>query len=131
MQTQRTKPILITLLIAAFGLSSQAATYKEVGGVVVVEAEHFDSRETAQDNDHHYAIAPDELSADEAAAAPGQYLNARGGKYMVVLPDSGENRNSTDLQPLGPHIDFKVQITTTGEYQLYVRDAAYDGASDS
>ncbi len=120
----------MALLIAAFG-TARAAIYKEVGGVVVVEAEHFDSRTKAEDNDHEYKIAPDELSSDEAGAAPGQYLNARGGKYMVVLPDSGENRNNTDSQAIGPRLDFKVEITTTGEYQLYIRDAAYDGGSDS
>ena len=132
MQLLKTKPILIALFTAAFGLSAQAAAiYNEVGGIVVVEAEHFDSRTKAEDNDHEFKIAPDELSTDEAAAAAGQYLNARGGKYMVVMPDSGENRNNTDLQAVGPHMDFKVQITTTGEYQLYIRDAGYDGGSDS
>src|SRR5207302_10600282 len=108
-----------------------AATYKEVGGVVVVEAEHFDSRQTAQDNDHHWAIAPDELTADEAALPPGQYLNARGDKYLVVLPESNENRSNTDAQGLGPSADYKVQINTTGDYTLYIRDTGYDGASDS
>ena len=87
MQLLKTKPILIALFTAAFGLSAQAAAiYNEVGGIVVVEAEHFDSRTKAEDNDHEFKIAPDELSADEAAAAAGQYLNARGGKYMVVMP---------------------------------------------
>src|SRR5262245_37143077 len=104
----KTKPTLVALLIAAFGLSARAAIYKEVGGIVVVEAEHFDTRTQAEDNDHHYALAPDELTSDEAGAAPGQYLNARGGKYMVVEPDSGENRNNTDAQAIGPHMDFKV-----------------------
>src|SRR5262245_3220956 len=116
MQLSKTKPILIALLATAFGFGARAAIYNEVAGVVVVEAEHFDSRAQAEDNDHQYKIAPDELSEAEAGAAPGQYINARGGKYMVVLPDSGENRNNTDLQAVGPHIDFKVQINTTGEY---------------
>ena len=124
--------LLLSLLgMGVSSLFSHAATYKEVGGRVVVEAEHFDSRAPAEDNDHHYAIAPDELTDAEASAPPGQYQSARGGKYMVLLPDSGENRNSSDLQAVGPHLDFKVQITTTGEYQLYIRSAGYDGASDS
>src|SRR5262249_47498026 len=131
MQLQKTKPILIALLMAAFGLSARAAIYKEVGGVVVVEAEHFDSRTKATDDDHEWKIAPDELSGDEAGAPAGQYQNARGGKYMVVLPDSGQNRNSTDLQGVGPFMDYKVQISTTGDYTLYLRDIGYDGASDS
>src|SRR5216684_3267509 len=90
---------ILSLLIASW--SAKAVTFKEVGGVVVVEAEHFDSRKAATDDDHHYVLAPDELTADELAAPSGQYLNARGGKYMVVLPDSpggGQNRNNPDLQ---------------------------------
>jgi len=41
---------LIVLAISAFGL--EAAIYKESGGIVVVEAEHFDSRTTNADNHH-------------------------------------------------------------------------------
>lgn len=122
-------------LLVAFGCHYVSAKiYNEVGGVVVVEAEHFDSRAAAEDetdNPHQYKLAPDELTPEEADARPGQYENARGGKYMVLLPDSGQNRNNADLQAVGPHIDFKVQINTPGEYQFYIRDAGYDGGSDS
>src|SRR5438034_11086746 len=106
----RTKPLVISLLVAGLAFTGQAATYKEIGGFVVVEGEHFDSRTPATDNDHHWAIAPDELTTDEKAAPSGQYQHARGGKYMVCLPDSpggGENRNNADLQAAGPFMDFK------------------------
>ena len=66
MHLLKPKPLLITLLAAGLGFNARAATYKEVGGIVVVEAEHFDSRVQAQDNDHAYKIAPYELTADEA-----------------------------------------------------------------
>src|SRR5439155_6086137 len=102
--------------------------------VVVVEAEHFDSRQPAQDDDHQWVLAPDELSPDDLSQPWGQYLNARGAKYLVVLPDTpggGLNRNNPDLQALSPTADYKVEITTTGEYTLYIRDSAYDGSSDS
>src|ERR1051326_973026 len=113
------------------GWKTPAGTYQEIGGIVVVEAEHFDSRQTAQDNDHHWAIAPDELSPDDAALPLGAYQNARGGKYLVALPDTGENRGNTDSQAMGPSADFKVRISTPGEYTLYIRDTSYDGNSDS
>jgi hypothetical protein len=99
-----------------------------------VNANHFDARATAQDDDHQFFVAPDELTSDDLNNPWGQYQNPRGGKYVVVLPDSaggGQNRNTTDLQNAGPTIDYKVQITTTGEYTLYVRDTGYDGSSDS
>ncbi len=41
------------------------------------------------------------------------------------------NRSSPDLQAAGSYMDFKVQIATTGEYQLYLRDSGFDGSSDS
>jgi hypothetical protein len=118
--------------LLSFNLTSQAgAPFLETNGRVVVEAEHFDSRKPATDDDHVWKIAPDELSADEKSAASGQYQNARGGKYMVSLPDSGQNRNNPDAQAAGPYLDYKVQINTTGEYTLYIRSTGFDGASDS
>ncbi len=132
MHFRNIKPIIISLLLGGPGLwSASAATYKEVGGVVSVEAEHFDSRTRATDDDHEWKIAPNELSADEASANPGQYQNARGGKYMSVLPDAGQNRNNADAQASGPYLDYKVQIDTTGEYRMWLRIIGFDGASDS
>ncbi len=127
------KNVLFSVLIAsAFtAWNSSAAVYKETGGVAVINAIHFDARTGATDDDHRYAIAPDELSADEAGAQVGSYLNARGGKYMVNLPESGQNRNNDDLANAGPTIQWKVQIATTGEYTLYVRNTGFDGGSDS
>src|SRR5688572_14057469 len=128
MQLTKTKSSLIALLTAGFSSwTAHAATYKEVGGVVCVEAEHFDSRAKAEDNDHAYVLVPDE----GPATGTDEYLNARGGKYMQVQPESGENRNNADLQAVGPHIDYKVEITTAGEYQLYIRGIGYDGGADS
>jgi hypothetical protein len=97
-----------------------------------IEGEHFDSRAKATDNDHQFKIVPSELTADELASPDGQYQHARGGSYMVSLPDAaggGENRNSTDLRAAGPHLDFKVQINTTGEYQLYAGNSGKTAAA--
>jgi hypothetical protein len=124
--------LILTAVLATCHAS--AGTYQEAGGIVVIEAEHFDSRAAATDDDHHFAIVPDELSAADLVSPDGQYLHARGGKYMVSLPDmpgGGQNRNTEDLRAPGPHLDYKVQINTTGEYQLYVRALGYDGSSDS
>lgn len=131
MRSKTYKFLLLSLLgMGVSGLSSQAATYNEVGGIVVVEAEHFDSRADGDDG-HKFVIAPDELSPDDTAARVGQYLNARGGKYLANVPESGQNRNNPDAQIAGPKADYKVQINTPGEYTLYVRNTGYDGGSDS
>jgi hypothetical protein len=124
---------IVAALVSTAALHA-AAVFQESGGIVVIEGEHFDSRAKATDNDHQFKIVPSELTADELASPDGRYQHACGGSYMVSLPDvagGGENRNSTDLQAAGPHLDFKVQINTTGEYQLYVRAIGYDGSSDS
>ena len=63
MQLTKAKYPLIALLIAGFNSwTAQAATYKEVGGVVCVEAEHFDSRAKTTDegDEHAYVLVPDE-----------------------------------------------------------------------
>ncbi len=120
------------LLAAALGgwSSANAAPFREVGGIVVVEAEHFESRQ-GSDDEHVWKIAPDELSAEEASLAAAGYQSARSGKYMVVLPDAGQNRNNVDARAAGPYMEYKVEITTPGEYQLYLRATGFDGASDS
>lgn len=50
---------------------------------------------------------------------------------MQVLPDVGQNRNNEGAKALGPTLDFKVQITTLGEYRLWLGSGSHDGGSDS
>lgn len=122
------KPILLATLLAVSVASAttRSAPFVEVGGVVVGEAEHFESRLPAQDDDHVWKVVP-----DEEPGTPSEKANARGGKYMQVYPDTGQNRNSPESQALGPALDYKLDIKTTGEYTLYLRATGHDGASDS
>src|SRR5437762_7764951 len=122
------------LLISSLSLSlsavrTQAAVYQEIGGQVVVEAEHFDSRATdTADNQHHWHVVPDDDNIDFLMDSPDTYgstifVNARGGKYVTPFPDApggGQNNNSPDLMTTATHIDYKVQITRTGEYRLFL-----------
>lgn len=127
---------VLGLVISAPAL--QAAIYKESSGIVVVEAEHFDSRTTNTDN-HHWHVVPDDNGLDFLADSPGDtgildYLNPRAGKYVQSLPDSpagGTAYNTVPQVCIDPHLDFKVQITTPGVYRLWVRWGGYDGSSDS
>lgn len=125
MYSQFTKFAIVAALLALHP-GVRGATYQEVGGVVVVEAEHFDNRTTEDGGTHHYVIVPDEDPGLNPMAS------ARGGRYMQNLPDAGQNRNS-DPSVVGtaPYLDFKVQINTTGDYKLYLRDIGFDGGSDS
>lgn len=118
------------LIIAAAAFTLTAATYKESGGRVVIEAEHFDAR-TANADGHRWQIVPDE-NGNPNSPADGGYANARGGKYMQSLPDAGVNYNSSPaVVAQDPHLDFKVQISNPGIYRLWVRWGGWDGASDS
>src|SRR5687767_7394021 len=71
---------------ALLALNASAAIYRESGGVVVVEAEHFDVRTENTDNGHRWAIIPDEIGSPDTPADTG-FANARGDKYMQALPD--------------------------------------------
>src|ERR1051325_2798800 len=131
-------PIQKTLLKTAAMLflaavATQAAIYKESGGRVLIEAEHFDVR-TANADTHIWQIMPDENGAPFTAADAG-FVNARGGKYMQSQPDTlgGNVANYNTVAQVGqdPHLDFKVQISNAGQYRLYLRFGGYDGSSDS
>src|SRR3954466_10219094 len=107
----------------------QAAVYQESGGIVVVEAEHFDSRVADPANpDHTWKIIPDE----DPGTGDAPSTNARGNKYIESLPDAGVN-NSADNSFVGipPYVDYKVALTTIGTYRLWLRFAGWDGGSDS
>src|ERR1051325_4153302 len=82
--TRRIAACLAALTI--IGLPVMAATYKEQAGVVVVEAEHFDTR-TSNADGHVWQIMPDENGNPNTAADAG-FTNARGDKYMQSEPDA-------------------------------------------
>ena len=128
----------------SFGLGAiagKAATYLEIGGQVVVEAEHFDTRTVDPADSHHWHIVPDDDNSptDPLMDSHTNYnetvwSNARGGKYIQSYPDSargGQNKNNVDLVGTDAVVNYKVQIATTGQYRLYIRWGGYDGSSDS
>ena len=131
MRRKYIKPItaLLALLGAGSGYWAGAAIYQESGGIVAVEAEHFDNRVAdPADATHTWRVIPDE----DAGTGSGADLHPRGGKYIQSLPDGGQNKN-TDASVVGtePYVDYKVFIKTPGTYRLYLRFSGWDGASDS
>lgn len=121
---------ILVFSFALLAFDASPAIYKEAGGIVVVEAEHFDSRTDNASDAHHWAIIPDESGNPDTPVDQG-FVNARGDKYMQSLPDGGANNNAVDRVSIDPFLDFKVQITTPGEYRLWLRWGGWDGASDS
>jgi len=139
----------------SLGLSAvctKAAVYQESGGRVVIEAIHFDYRNfeiTDAPIPHHFHIVPDEDGVTSAAHPWGdsgnnpndpnglnRFANSRTGHYLQILPDVGANNGNCTNCPnenvgFPPYAEYKVQITTVGVYQLYLRQVGWDGASDS
>src|SRR5437867_388689 len=129
MQISTIRSLSLTTFIAIFACSDlniTAATYKEAAGVIVIEAEHFDSRTTNSAN-HAFLVVP-----TEDPGSPSAFVNARGDMYLQVLPDSGAGA-TTGPGGVGidPSVNFKVHIDNPGYYQLYLRWGGWDGASDS
>ena len=144
-------------LTTALGLGvsfvcGKAAVYQEVGGQVVVEAVHFDYRNfefTDAAIPHHFHIVPDEDNVTSATHPWGdtgnnpndpnllnQIANSRSGHYAQIVPDNGQNKGNCTTCPnenvgFPPYAEYKVNITTTGTYQLYLRQVGWDGSSDS
>lgn len=128
MRTTAFSSLCVSLPLILTASSGRAAPFLEAKGQVVIEAEHFEKRTTEQGGGgHHYVIVP-----DEDPGVGGPFSNARGGKFMQVIPETGQSKNA-DASVVGkdPHLDYTVQITTTGEYQLYLRTIGYSGGADS
>src|SRR6266850_7043967 len=144
--------VVSTLSLGLSALYSNAAVYQEVGGKVGGEAVHFDYRNfefTDAAIPHHFHIVPDEDNVTSAAHPWGdtgnnpndpnglnQFANSRTGHYLQIVPDSGANNGNCPTCPnenvgFPPYAEFKLNITTVGQYQLYLRQVGWDGASDS
>src|SRR5262245_53276603 len=108
------QPLLKTLLaVGGLGLgtlTSSSDVYKESGGVVVVEAVHFDYRNfefTDATIPRHFHIVPDEDNVTSPEHPwgdtgnnpndPGgqnQFASSRTGHYVQIVPDTGQNKGN-------------------------------------
>lgn len=87
--------------------------YREVGGLVSVEAEHASSSATG--SGHSWS----------AVLSPANYI---GSSAMQALPVTGANMGDTAN---GPRLDYLLRFETAGSYYIYVRGAASSGSQDS
>ena len=122
----------ISLMIALGAIAAtpaRAAQFIETNGVAIIEAEHFTAK--ADGSTHPWVVVPDEAPFS-AGGTNAVYVNARGGRFMQVQPDDGQNKgNNIALVGTAPYLDYAVKITTVGDYQLYLRVIGWDGSSDS
>ena len=126
------KAFYVTVLGAGLASwSTSAAIYQEAGGQVVIEAEHFHERTRhlhAAGDDHHWHVVPSEDGNDflnDAGDPP--FTSAGGNAYVQVLPN-GPGGGGANVDP---KLDFKVNIQTTGTYQLFLRWGGASGSDDS
>ncbi len=125
---------LLAWSTGAFTTRAAVPVYDEVGGRVVVEAEHFASRIDDPDT-HHWHVVPTDDGKDKYGDTPTQaYVNARGNSYITSQPDTaggGVNHNAVSFVGGPPSVDYKFNINTPGAYRLWLRWKGYDGSSDS
>ena len=115
-------PALAMLWVA--GPATAVPLYLESGGQVVMEAELFSTRGPAVD-------LPDGTPGGDAeqwliiaseSAPSDPFLNARD-EFLQVLDAGGigGEGNFTDPEGNGPFVDFVMDISTTGTYDLFAR----------
>src|SRR5205814_1901748 len=101
---------------------------------------------------HHFHIVPDEDNVISAAHPWGDtgwntldpnmangIANSRSGHYVQIVPDDPADQQNKGNCPdcpnenvgFPPYAEYKVNITTLGNYQLYLRQVGWDGSSDS
>ncbi|HUS35442.1 MAG TPA: hypothetical protein VM680_08840, partial [Verrucomicrobiae bacterium] len=106
-----------------------AVQFVEADGIAVIEAEHFTAK--VEGANHPFVLVPDD-AAFTAGGTNATFMNARGGRFLQVQPDDGNNKgNDVSLVGTAPYMEYAVKITTVGEYQLYLRAIGWDGGSDS
>jgi len=141
---KRTLFALSIISVLAVASQTRAAVYKEAGGIVVVDAKDFDYRSfefTDAPVPHHFHLVPDEDGITTPEHPWGDthspdFSDSRSGHYLQILPDAGANNGNCPTCPnenvgFPPYAEYKVEITTVGVYQLYLRQMGWDGASDS
>ncbi|GEM_PF-5253009 len=90
--------------------------YQESGGLVVMEAEDFDSS----------------VSADgKSWTLQSDVSDYAGTGHVTVLPNSGQNTNTGYTAGGSPRLDYLVNFSSTGTYIIWFRGSSTSGNDDS
>jgi uncharacterized repeat protein (TIGR02543 family) len=86
--------------------STSGDTFQESGGLVVMEAEHYSSKEIGTGAADTHTWESEEITGDS-------------GSSMVAEPNVGVNCGDTGTY--GPVLNFKINFSTTGVYYQFIR----------
>ena len=99
----------LATMVDEFSGPDPAPAYLESGGMVVIEAEHYDHK-----------------VAGSGPAAGATWVDqtgngSMGDGYVEVLPDVGLAIDAPDIELYSPHLRYTVQFNTIGIYYLWLR----------
>ena len=129
--------IATILMLGAKPMWAQQTVFKESGGVVAVEAEHF-FKQTQSDTRAFYLTTADSTPDVKPDGDPSHVAGASGGAYLEILPDTRRTHGDklirgTNFSPEPGKmavVHYKVNFTTTGKYYVWVR-AHSTGSEDN
>lgn len=125
---------LASIAVASAGAAQALPFYVESGGQVVMEAETFSVRSGAVDLPDGPADSdPDQwLVVPDEGAASQPFANARG-SFLQVTDANGVNGEGNFSNPtgIGPFVDYVMQISTLGTYDLFARWDSPSSSNDS
>ena len=128
---------MLLLCSAAFSHSQDDVVFKESGGIVAVEAEHFFKQTQTETRAFHLTTA--EATPDvKPDGDPSHVAGASGGAYLEILPDTRRTHGDklirgTNFSPDPGKmavVHYKVNFTTPGKYYVWVR-AHSTGSEDN
>lgn len=106
----------------------------EVNGIIVADALDFSNR-TDNGNDIWQLIEEGDEVANNIGGNP--QTGSRYGTFLQVTPDDGggiqtPNQSAGSFRPTGePGVEYTIQVSESGTYQLFVRASGSNGAGDS
>lgn len=128
----------LAIAVCFFPLVSNAETvFKEVDGVVAVEAEHF-SKQSQNEVRSFYLTTSNETPDVPPDGDPSHIAGASGGAYLEILPDTRRTHadkliRGTNFSPSAGKmavLEYQVHFSTPGRYYVWVR-AHSTGSEDN
>ncbi len=131
--------LFATVIATSLSNATDAAdvVFKEVNGIVAVEAEHFNEQTKTEKRAFH--LTSSEQTPDiEPDGDPSHIAGASGGAYLEVLPDTRRThadklihgQNFSNLAGKLAVLHYKVNIANPGRYYVWVR-AHSTGSEDN
>lgn len=126
-----TPPIVLMIFLLAVSLNHAHASFSVIEGIGMVEAEDFDARTQGPALcldpviGNQWLIVPNEEPPDVYAIR-----DASNRAFIASLPDC-EINNRPDPFAQGPTVAYDFTVDEAGDYEIWVRVASKDSASDS